>query len=50
LGADDFDHVLKNFIQDAKLGVEVAITHALDDFHISNVNIDFGQKVDVKAC
>jgi hypothetical protein len=38
---DELDHVLKNYSQDAKGWVEVTTTNALNDFHVSNVNIDF---------
>ncbi len=38
---DELDHVLKNYSQDAKGRVDVAITNALNDFHVLNVNIDF---------
>jgi len=48
-GVDDLDHVLKNFTQDAKALVEVVTVHSSNDFHVSNANINFGQKVDVKA-
>jgi len=51
-GGNDLDHVSKNYPQDVEGQVEVAIVHASNDFHVSDVNIDFGlvQKVDVKAC
>jgi hypothetical protein len=43
--------MLSNYPQNAKGQVEVAIVVALNDFHVSNVNIDLalGEEMDVKA-
>jgi hypothetical protein len=51
LGKDDLNHISKNYLQDVEVQVKVATAHALDDFHVSNVNIDFGlvQEVNVKT-
>ncbi len=48
-GKDDLDGVSMNFTQNAKVGFEITIVHALDDSHVSYANVDFGQKVDVKV-
>jgi hypothetical protein len=50
-GGDEVDHVLKNYLQDAESSIEVATIRASDDFHVSNVNIDFAliHEVGVKA-
>jgi hypothetical protein len=51
LGGNDLDHVSKNYPQDVEGQVEVTIAHASNDFHVLDVNINFGlvQKMDVKA-
>jgi hypothetical protein len=48
---DELDHVLKNYPPNVEGWVEVATIDALNDFHFSNVNINFSldQEVDVKA-
>jgi len=51
LGKDDLDHVSKNYLCYVEVWVEVTTTRASNDFHVSNVNIDFGlvQEMDVKV-
>jgi hypothetical protein len=41
LGGNEFDHVLKNYLHDAKGRIEVTTTHASNDFHVLDVNINF---------
>ncbi len=41
LGADIIDHVSKKYRQDVVDWVEGTTTHASNDFHVSNTNIDF---------
>jgi hypothetical protein len=41
LGEIELDHVLKNYPPNAEGWVEVATIDALNDFHVSNVNINF---------
>ncbi len=38
---NEFDHVLKNYPYDVEGQVEITITNASNDFHVSDVNIDF---------
>jgi hypothetical protein len=51
LGIDEIDHVSNKYPQDAKDWVGGTTIRALDDFHVSYINIDFAlvQKVNVKA-
>jgi hypothetical protein len=48
---DEIDHVSKKYPHDAKGWVEGATTCASNDFHVSDININFAlfQEVDVKA-
>jgi hypothetical protein len=50
-GENNVDHLSNNYPQDVEGQVGVATARASNDFHVSNVNIDFGlvQEVDVKA-
>jgi hypothetical protein len=50
LGVDEIDHVSNKYLQDAKDWVEGATVHALDDFHVLDININFAlvQEVDLK--
>jgi len=51
LGVNEIEHVSNKYLQDAEDWVEGAIAHALDDFHVSDININFVlvQEVDVKV-
>lgn len=41
LGANEIDHDLKKYPQDAKDWVEGGIVHALNDFYVLDIYIDF---------
>jgi hypothetical protein len=41
LDGDEFDHVLKNYLQHVEGQVEVTTTYASNDFYVLDVNIDF---------
>jgi hypothetical protein len=51
LGKDELDHVSKNYLQDVEGQIDIVIAYALNDFHVSDVNINFAlnQEVDVKV-
>jgi hypothetical protein len=38
---DEINHVSKKYLHDVKGWVEGTITRALDNFHVSDINIDF---------